>query len=216
MSEGVNSPGGGSRSPSWIGSPQDFWGGLVLIGFAVFALFASYDLPGMRGFAFGPGTAPRMFAWMLIAFGLIVMGTGVFTKGPPIGQGTIRGTLLSALLVVVFVGVTKLTESTFTSLGYRNAETILASICVLAVTIALARGVSRGPLYVVASTLIFAGTIRTLGLVLASFISIVVCAAATHEVRWRETIIWAAALTLFCTLLFPYGLNLPFPLWPRY
>jgi putative tricarboxylic transport membrane protein len=216
MSEGVKSPGAGSRGPSWIQSPQDFWGGLVLIGFSLFALYASYDLPGMRGFAFGPGTAPRMFAWLLAFFGAVVMATGVFTKGPPIGPGTIRGTLLSSLLIVIFVGVTKLTESTFTSLGYRNAETILAAACVLVVTIALARGVSRGPLYVVASTLIFAGTIRTLGLVAASFISIVVCAFATDEVRWRETVLWAAALTVFCTLLFPYALNLPFPLWPRY
>ena len=47
MSEGVKSPGVGSRGPSWIRSPQDFWGGLVLIGFSLFALYASYDLPGM-------------------------------------------------------------------------------------------------------------------------------------------------------------------------
>jgi hypothetical protein len=187
-----------------------------VIGFSFFALYASYDLPGMRGFAFGPGTAPRMFAWMLAFFGAIVMLTGVLAKGPPIGQGTIRGTLLSALLVVIFVVISKFTESTFTSLGYRNAETILAAAVVLGVTVALARGVSRGPLYIVASTLIFAGTIRTLGLVAASFISIVVCSHATHEVRWREAVVWAAALTLFCTLLFPYALNLPFPLWPRY
>jgi hypothetical protein len=216
MSEGVKSGEGGQRGPSWIKSPQDFWGGIVLIGFAAFALFASYDLPGMRGFAFGPGTAPRMFAWMLVAFGAIVMATGVFTKGPPISPGTIRGTLLSALLVVIFVVVTKLTERTFTSLGYRNAETILAAAVVLAVAVALARGVSRGPVYIVASTLIFAGTIRTLGLIPATFISIIVCAFATHEVRWRETVVWAAALTAFCAFLFPYVLNLPFPLWPRY
>lgn len=216
MSEGVHSRGDGPRGSSWIKSPQDFWGGVVLICFALFALYASYDLPGMRGFAFGPGTAPRMFAWMLIFFGLIVVATGVFTKGPPISPGTIRGTLLSALLVVVFVVVTKLTEKTFTSLGYRNAETILAAAVVLAVTIALARGVSRGPLFIVASTLIFAGTIRTLGLIPATFISIIVCAFATHEVRWRETIVWAAALTAFCAFLFPWALNLPFPLWPRY
>ena len=30
---------------------------LVLV--ALFALWAGSDLPGMRGFAFGPGTAPR-------------------------------------------------------------------------------------------------------------------------------------------------------------
>jgi len=87
---------------------------------------------------------------------------------------------------------------------------------VLLVTVAIARGADRGPLYIVAGTLIFAGTIRPLGLVFASFISIVVSAAATVEIRWRETILWAAGLTIFCALLFVYGLNLPFSFWPRF
>lgn len=216
MSEGVNSPGGGLRGPSWIGAPQDFWGGLVLIGVALFALYASYDLPGMRGFAFGPGTAPRMFAILLGIFGALVMVSGIVSKGPPIDPGAVRGTLFGALLVAVFVIVSKYSEPTFTKMGYRNAETILAALVVLGIAITFARGVSRGPIFIIASTLIFAGTIRTLGLVIASFVSIVVCAHATHEVRLKETLIWAAALTLFCTLLFPYGLNLPFSLWPRY
>jgi putative tricarboxylic transport membrane protein len=216
MSEGVKSPGGGWRGPSWIGSPQDFWGGLVLLALSLFALYASYDLPGMRGFAFGPGTAPRMFAVLLAAFGLIVMATGIFSKGPPIDPGAIRGTLFGALLVFVFVVVSKFAEPMFTKMGYRNAETILAALVVLAIAVSFARGISRGPIFVIASILIFAGTIRTLGLVISSFISIVVCAHATHEVRLLETLIWAAALTLFCTLLFPFALNLPFPLWPRY
>ncbi|HWM47212.1 MAG TPA: tripartite tricarboxylate transporter TctB family protein [Xanthobacteraceae bacterium] len=216
MSEGARSSGAGRRDGSFIGSPRDFWGGLVLVAVAFFALYASYDLPGMRGFAFGPGTAPRMFAVLLACFGLIVMATGAFTKGPDIDPGTFRGTLLGAALVAIFVLVSKFTEPVFVSLGYRNAETIAAAVVVFLVTLALARGASRGLLFVVASILIFAGTIRTLGLILASFISIVVCAHATHEVRWRETVIWAAALTAFCTFLFPYALNLPFPLWPRY
>ena len=46
--------------------------------------------------------------------------------------------------------------------------------------------------------------------------SLVVSAYATDEIRWIETLIWAAVLTLFCSLLFPYGLNLPLQLWPRF
>ena len=39
-----------------IRGPQDFYGGLVLVLVAILALVASADLPGQRGFAFGPGT----------------------------------------------------------------------------------------------------------------------------------------------------------------
>jgi hypothetical protein len=35
------------------------------------------------------------------------------------------------------------------------------------------------------------------------------------EMRWIESIIAAAAMTLFCVLLFVYALGLPFQLWPQ-
>ena len=50
----------------------------------------------------------------------------------------------------------------------------------------------------------------------SSSVDVVICAAATDDVKWRETVIWAAVLTAFCAFLFPYGLNLPFQLWPRF
>ena len=45
-----------------VRAPQDFYGGAALVGLAVVAMLASNELPGQRGFAFGPGTAPRLFA----------------------------------------------------------------------------------------------------------------------------------------------------------
>ena len=55
-----------------------------------------------------------------------------------------------------------------------------------------------------------------LGLVTASFACMTICAAAAEDVKWRETIVIAALVTAFCAVLFPYGLNLPFQLWPRF
>jgi hypothetical protein len=170
----------------------------------------------MRGFAFGPGTAPRLFASILAILGLGITALGLFTDGPPVERVTVRGTVLGALLIAIFAAVSSYATPITTALGLRQYETVVAAIVVLLVTIVLARGADRGPLYVVAGTLIFAGTIRPLGLVVASFTSIVVCAAATVEVRWREAILWAAGLTIFCALLFVYALNLPFNFWPRF
>jgi len=152
-------------SAGWLTvlNQHDFYGGMSLLLLALTAFVASNDLPGMRGFAFGPGTAPRLFALALALLSLIVVVGGLMTRGPQV-----------------------------TSYNIRSLIFILGSI------------------------LVFAATIRTLGLVIASFTTIVVCAAAADEVRWRETVIWAAVLTAFCALLFPYGLNLPFQLWPRY
>ena len=215
MSEGVRAP-GSSPGRSWIRNPQDFFGGLVLIGIAVFALWASKDLPGMRGFAFGPGTAPRLFAMMLGALGALIAVVGLITHGPKVEGLAVRGTVLGAMLITLFVLVTYYATPLVSALGLRQYETVLAALIVLLVTLPVARGLVRGPLYVVAGTLMFAGTIRPLGLVIASFTSLLVCSAATVEVRWREAIVWAAALTLFCALLFVYGLKLPFAFWPRF
>ena len=141
---------------------KDYFGGLALIALALFAFWASSDLPGMHGFAFGPGTAPRLFATLLAFMGAIVTVTGF------------------------------LTEDT-----------------------GLERYAVRGPFFIVVATIVFAVAIRNFGLLITSFISILISAAGTSEVKWLETLIWSAALTAFCAVLFHYLLGLPIPLWPQ-
>ena len=145
-----------------VRNPQDFYGGLGLVLLALAAFVASSDLPGMRGAAFGPGTAPRLFALLLGLLSLAVVVRGLSANGPAVAPYKFRG--------VVFV---------------------------------------------IGSILVFAASIRPLGLVIATFATILTCAAAADDVKWRETLIWACILTAFCSVLFPYGLKLPFELWPR-
>jgi putative tricarboxylic transport membrane protein len=162
MSEGVQASPELPRGRSRIRNPRDFYGGLAMVALALFALWASSDLPGMRGFAFGPGTAPRLFAVILGILGIAVMLVGLFAEGP-----------------------------------------------------AMERFAIRGPIFITASTIIFAISIRHLGLVIASYVSIVLASFGTTEVRWLEALIWGAALTAFCVFLFPWALNLPMQLWPQ-
>ncbi len=145
-----------------IRAPQDFYGGLVLILLAILAIVASADLPGQRGFAFGPGTAPRLFSGLLVAFGVAVTLVGVFTDGPEIEQYKIRG-----------------------------------------------------PSLVVVAILLFAALIRPFGLITATYLAFIVSILGSSEMRWIESLIAAAVMTLFCVLLFVYLLNLPFQLWPE-
>ena len=152
-------------SAGWLRvlNPQDFYGGMALILLSLTAFVASNDLPGMRGFAFGPGTAPRLFAFSLAILSLGVVITGLMMRGPHVTPYRVRGVI-----------------------------------------------------FIVGSILAFAATIRPLGLVIASFSCMVICAAAAEDIKWRETVIVAVVVTAGCALLFPYGLNLPFQLWPRF
>ena len=146
-----------------VQNPQDVYGGMALILLSLIAFVASNDLPGMRGFAFGPGTAPRLFAFTLAVLSLGVVVGGLLISGPEVS-------------------------------GYKI----------------------RGVVFIIGAILAFAATIRPLGLVIASFATMVICSAAAEDVKWRETVIVAACVTAFCAILFPYGLNLPFQLWPRF
>lgn len=91
-----------SRVPSFIKGPQDFFGGAALMAIAAFAYWASSDLQGMRGFTFGPGTAPRMFSGMLFFLGGGVAITGLLTDGPALQKYGVRGPFFVSLSIVAF------------------------------------------------------------------------------------------------------------------
>jgi putative tricarboxylic transport membrane protein len=219
MSEGSGGAAQAPRSRGPIRSPRDFWGGIGLIVLAVFALWASSDLPGMRGFAFGPGTAPRMFAYCLLGLGVAVALVGLLSDGEPPEQFANSGPFGAAVLLLVLIPLSYFSTRISSILPGVAADVVYAAataIVVVGLAFPLMRFAPRGPLFITAATIVFAVTVRPLGLVISSFISLMVSAYATDEIRWIETIIWAAVLTLFCALLFPYGLNLPLQLWPRF
>jgi putative tricarboxylic transport membrane protein len=91
-----------SIMPSWVKGPQDFVGGLALVAIATFALWASSDLQGMHGFSFGAGTAPRMFAVLLLALGAGVALGGLLVEGPHLATYAWRGPLFVSLSILSF------------------------------------------------------------------------------------------------------------------
>lgn len=146
-----------------VRAPRDFFGGIVLIAIAIIALMATNELSGMHGFAFGPGTAPRMFATLLAIVGAAVALTGILFDGPPIEKYAFRGPAL------VFIAIIS-----------------------------------------------FAAMIRPLGLVVATYLTFIISIFGSTEMKWVESLIAAAAMTIFCVLLFVYLLQLPFQLWPTF
>jgi putative tricarboxylic transport membrane protein len=91
-----------SVMPKWVRGPQDFIGGIALMAIALFALWASSDLQGMRGFSFGAGTAPRMFGFLLLGLGAAVTVVGVLTEGAHLAKYHWRGPLFVSLSILAF------------------------------------------------------------------------------------------------------------------
>ena len=88
-----------------VHAPRDLYGGIALTMLATVALIASSDLPGQRGFAFGPGTAPRLFSFVLAALGAAVALGGVFAEGPPIEKYRIRGPFFVIIAILAFAAM---------------------------------------------------------------------------------------------------------------
>src|SRR6202022_2694090 len=129
-----------SIMPKWVRGPQDFVGGIALMAIALFALWASSDLQGMHGFSFGAGTAPRMFAVLLLALGAAITVVGIVTEGAHLAVYAWRGPLFVSLSIVSFAITIRplgLVVSAFLSfiisaLGTpetRWKETIIVGIC---------------------------------------------------------------------------------------
>lgn len=201
------------RRPGLIRNPQDFYGGLALVAIALFAWWAGSDLPGMRGIAFGPGTAPRLFAFMLGLLGAAVMITGLLSDGQGVEAEGKRGIVAAVALILVFFVAVNLFGKVpqFAKMNFA-----LAAVVAAVAGIGISFYFGRGPVLVTAATLFFAGCIRDFGLVVTSYVTLMLAAGASREVNWLQSAIWAAALTAFCAFLFPKALNLPLALWPRF
>lgn len=129
--------------PEWVKGPQDFIGGLALIGLALFALWASHDLQGMQGFSFGAGTAPRLFAALLLVLGVAVAGVGLLNEGPKLSQFYWRGPFFVAAAILAFavmirpVGliITATCAFLIAALGTQETrwkETFIVAVCLTA------------------------------------------------------------------------------------
>ncbi|MGB8400499.1 tripartite tricarboxylate transporter TctB family protein [Bradyrhizobium sp.] len=129
-----------SIMPKWVRGPQDFVGGIALMAIAIFALWASSDLQGMRGFSFGAGTAPRMFAVLLLGLGAAVALMGILAEGAHLATYAWRGPLFVSLSILSFAITIRplgLVVSAFASflisaLGTpetRWKETIIVGVC---------------------------------------------------------------------------------------
>lgn len=72
----------------------------------------------------------------------------------------------------------------------------------------------RAPVFILGAAVLFGLAVRPLGLAVAGPLLVVVAAFASAETRWKEILLFAAGMTIFCVALFRYALTLPIPVAP--
>ncbi|MEZ5663031.1 MAG: tripartite tricarboxylate transporter TctB family protein [Burkholderiaceae bacterium] len=69
-------------------------------------------------------------------------------------------------------------------------------------------------LLVVASIVVFALTLKVLGLILATMLSVVISSLADKETRWKGRLLIAVGVAVITYLIFSLGLSMVLPIFP--
>ena len=189
--------------------------GLLLILVAVVGFIA----PSL-GLPFGFHLAA---SWALAIAGIgLILPSFIPFKGL---QDYAGGMFLIFLATVGIAGTTTLNFQTTTGVGPgmmpRATGLIVAALGLVMVINGmflrgegLTRWSIRGMFFVLGSALVFAWTIRPLGLIVAGPLAVIISAFADRDTKWIEVVTFAAVMTFACVALFSWGLKLPIPIWP--
>lgn len=115
---------------------------------------------------------------------------------------------------------------TAANMGPGYFPTALGGILIVLGLITLTRGLSiegaavgrfnwKPAMFALGSVALFGATMEWLGLAVAIFALTIFSALGSHEFRLKEVIVLAAFLATGSVAIFVYGLELPFPIWPR-
>lgn len=197
-------------------------GAPIAIGFGLFLIVTAilgYIAPSL-GVPFGFFSAA---SWALAISGIgLILPYFVPFKSL---QDYAGGMFLIVLAAVGIAGTSNLNFYTSTGVGPgmmpRATGLIVAALGLMMVINGLfSRGEGltpwsiRGMVFVLGSALVFAWTIRPLGLVVAGPLAVIISAFADRDTKWIEVVIFAGIMTFACIALFSWGLKLPIPIWP--
>ena len=145
--------------------------------------------------------------------------------GTRLSRDVLAGLFLIAFGVAAYIGLFDLPTRDGGNVGPGLVPKISAAlIAALGVLIAIAgvlpsaerfqRGTWRGPIFVLGAVIVFAMSVRTLGLAIAGPLAVIISAFADKDSRLVEVLVFAAIMSVGCIALFKYALRLPIPLAP--
>lgn len=216
-SAGVPARGGAIRDP------QNFVAGLALMGVAVFALWASSDLPLGRLGAFGPGLLPRVVIAIIALFGVMLSVSAFMNDGDRVKLSDYSAVLSIAAIAAIaaIVGWLLMAAGVENLFGLQPVAAVFTLLYIVTMLWLVRMSVKapawldrsglRGPIFVVGGLLAFALTVRSVGLIVAGPLLAFISGSASSETRVKELLIFAIAMTALCIALFKYALKLPMP-----
>jgi hypothetical protein len=138
-------------------------------------------------------------------------------------QDLIGGVLLTAAGLFFALHAQRYGFGSAARMGPGYFPTVLGWVlAVLGVLVALPALFRKGPpvkvqlgnfLFVMGALILFAFTLRTLGMVAATFLSAFVASLADRDITWKGRFLVSAGVTAITVLVFSMGLSMVLPLW---
>jgi hypothetical protein len=135
---------------------------------------------------------------LLVGFGLgVLLIARTYKMGTAFRMGSgYFPVILSSLLIVIGIIVA--------ALAFRSGEVKLPKIA------------WRQLIMISAAVALFGLIIKDAGLLLATFVMVIVARLARPGYSWVETLILGAAISVFCSAIFYFGLRIQMPLLPKW
>lgn len=201
---------------------QNFVAGCVLIAVTAFGWYASSDLDlGQLG-QMGPGMLPRGILACIGLCGVALVVGAFLNDGARVSLPDFSAVLLIAALGFAALAATAMFGGTSgTLLGMPFAGAVFCGLYIvtmLALVVISAgrpgwldRSGLRGPIFVLGGIVAFALTVSSVGLIVAGPLLALISGAGTPDIRFKELLVFALAMTLLSIGLFKYALQLPMP-----
>ena len=191
-----------------IKNGNDFWAGLMFIGFGLGFMLVAQNYPMGSAVRMGPAYFPTVLGAMLAILGGMVFFRAFVSKfAHPLKVFTFRPLLLVASIVVG--GATYFADSQL-----KGASMVQSALVGLSLFLFIGAFGPRSMFLILFSVVIFGYALKPLGLVLATVLLIVLSAIGGHDFRKKEIVILTIVMVVFGVFVFVKGLGLPFNLWP--
>ena len=139
----------------------------------------------------------------------------------------VGGVAIAAVSIIALFNTRELDSGSLSDIGpalIPRALSVMLLLLGLAIIVVGARAGSKGEpleawklqpiLAILGGIVLFGLTVRSIGIVFAAPLALMIAGFASPETKWRELAIFVFALTVFCSVLFRLVLGLPIPLAP--
>jgi putative tricarboxylic transport membrane protein len=196
-----------------ITNGKDFWAGLMFISFGIGFMVVSQNYPMGTAVRMGPAYFPTVLGGMLAVLGGVVFFRAFVSKlDEPLRVFPFRvAPLVAGLVLGVIAFYTQTTRESGTV--WEVAHMILSGISIVLLFAAFG---PKALWVILAAVVMFGYLLKPLGLVIATFVLIVISAAGGHEFKLKEVTILSVILAIFSVYAFVKGLGLPMNIWPSF